>query len=81
MRSIFLITEAKRQRATKLFISAANSEIRFTIYRRPTSVIPETQHTVFSSIESSVERDKIDKIDKIEKNETEIIKINVSFAF
>ena len=41
MRPIPPITEAERQRAAKS-ISAANSGIRLTIYRRPTSVIPET---------------------------------------
>jgi hypothetical protein len=78
MRFIPSITEAERQRAAKSTTSAANLGIRFTIHRRLTSVIPETQYTVFSSIESSVKRDKIDKM---EENETEMIKIDVSFAF
>jgi hypothetical protein len=42
MRPIPPITEAERQRAAKSSTSAANSGIRFTIHRRPTSVIPET---------------------------------------
>jgi hypothetical protein len=78
MRFISLITEVKRQRAAKSFTSAANSGIRFTIYRRFTSVISETQYTVFSSIESSVERDKIDEM---EEDEAEMMKKDVLFAF
>jgi hypothetical protein len=86
MRSISPITEAERQRRTKISISAAKSEIKFTIYRRSTSVIPKIQHTVFSSIENFVKKDKIDKLDKldkinkIEKNEAKTIKKDALFS-
>jgi hypothetical protein len=41
MRSIFSIIEIEYQRRIKISISAAKSGIKFIIYRRLTSVIPE----------------------------------------
>jgi hypothetical protein len=87
IRSISPITEIKRQRRIKISTSAAKSEIRLIIYRRFTSIIPEIQYTVFSSIENSVERneidklDKLDKINRIKKDEAETVKKDAPFSF